>query len=145
MTQQQNPQPPTQNNQPVSQQQTILGRRTRTILMNVWEPLDLLGKALMGDLWTSVYLSIQDAIALSLILQLPGLIGQLILGKSFSSFDVCLKENPLGVNRYACFIIVASDFLLWIVLAGRIIGRFWADLSDLRKDKGGNGHGSSRP
>lgn len=139
MTQQQNPQPP--------QQQTASGRRGRRIekfLMNLWEPLDLLGKALMGDLWRTVYLSIQDAIALSLILQVPSLIGQLILGKSFSSFDICLQENPLGVNRYACVIIVASDFLLWIVLAGRILGRFWADLSDLRNSKGGTGHGSSK-
>lgn len=45
MTQQQNP-PPTQH-QPTSQQ-TTSGRRTKRILMNVWEPLDLLGSALMG-------------------------------------------------------------------------------------------------
>jgi hypothetical protein len=46
MTQQQNPLPTQQ--QPTSQQQTTLGRRTKRILMNVWEPLDLLGSALMG-------------------------------------------------------------------------------------------------
>lgn len=143
MTQQKNP----QHNQNPSQQsllKTEWGRRTEEFIEKVSEPLDILGRRLMGDLWRTFYLTVQDAIALSLILQVPGLIGQLILGKSFSSFDVCLQQNPLGVNRYACFIIVASDFLLWIVLAGRILGRFWADLSDLRKSKGGTGHGSSK-
>lgn len=148
MTQQQNPQPPSRQNptppQQSSQLKTKWGRRTEAFLEQVSEPLDVLGKRLMGDLWRTFYLTVQDAIALSLILQVPGIIGQLILGKSFSSFDVCLQENPLGVNRYACFIIVASDFLLWIVLAGRIIGRFIGDLRQLR-GKGGGGHGSRRP
>jgi hypothetical protein len=144
MTQQQNPPPPFQFNQP-PQQQMASGRRTEKILIGVWEPLDLLGNALMGELWRTVYLSIQDAIALSILLRIPGLVGQWIIGKDFSTFDVCLQENAFGASRYACFIIVASDFLLWIVLAGRIISRFWADLSDLIKGKGGNGHGSGRP
>lgn len=90
-------------------------------------------------------MSVQDVIALSVLLKIPDLIGQLVLGKSFSDFGVCLKENALGASRYACFIIVISDFLLWIVIAGRVIGRFWADLSELRKGKGGSGHGSSKP
>ncbi|NER00380.1 MAG: hypothetical protein F6K30_27400 [Cyanothece sp. SIO2G6] len=112
------------------------------MLLNVWEPLDVLGQGLMGDLWRSVYLAIQDAIALSILLKLPTLIGRIIIGKNFSSFDVCLEENPLGRSRYACFIIIASDFCLWIILAGPIIGRFWADLRGL---KGGNRHGSGTP
>lgn len=94
----------------------------------------------MGDLWRTVYLSVQDAIALSTLLQLPGLVGRIIIGKDFASFDVCLQENALGVSRYACFIIVTSDFLLWIGLAGRILGRFWADLRAIRR---GNRHGSN--
>ncbi|MBD2186000.1 hypothetical protein H6S82_23815 [Planktothrix sp. FACHB-1355] len=142
-------QPSSSANPPPSQQQpqlkTRLGRRTEVVLMNIWEPLDLMGKALMGDLWTTTYLSVQDAIALSILLQVPGLIGQWIIGKSFSDFSVCLQESALGPTRYACFIIVASDFLLWIVLAGRIIGRFWVDLRELRKSKGGGGHGSGQP
>jgi hypothetical protein len=105
----------------------------------------VVGSRLMGDLWRTFYLTVQDAIALSLILQVPGVIGQIILGKSFSSFDICLLENPLGVNRYACFIIVASDFLLWMVLAGRILGRFWADLSELQNSKRRKGSGSNKP
>ncbi|MEH2152015.1 MAG: hypothetical protein V7K63_28575 [Nostoc sp.] len=95
-------------------------------LKNIWEPLDLLGQSLMGDYWRTVYLSVQDAIALYILLKIPDLIGQWIFGNSFSDFGVCLKENTLGASRYACFIIVASDFLLWIVIAGRIIRRFWA-------------------
>jgi len=90
-------------------------------------------------------LSIQDPIALSVLLRIPSWIAQWIIGKDFSSFDVCLRENALGASRYACFIIVAADFLLWIILAGRIIGRFWAEVSHLRRSKGGTGHGSSKP
>lgn len=130
--------PPSQSNQisqspQPSQLQTSWGRYTEEFLEKLSEPVDLIGRRLMGDLWRTFYLTVQDAIVLSLILQIPGLIVQWILGKSFSSFDVCLKENPLGVNRYACFVIVTSDFLLWIVLAGRILGRFLADLSQLKK------------
>ncbi len=92
MTQQQNPPPPSQFNQP-PQQQTASGRRTEKILISVWEPLDLLGSTLIGELWRTVYLSIQDAIALSVLLRIPGLIGHWIIGKDFSRFDVCLQEN----------------------------------------------------
>ncbi|MFB2833945.1 hypothetical protein [Floridanema evergladense] len=147
MTQPPNPQPnpnPAPPPTPV-QSKTRLGRRTERILMNIWEPLDLVGKALLGDLWRTVYLSVQDAIALSILLQVPGLIGQWIIGKSFSDFLVCLQESAWSPSRYACFIIVTSDFLLWIILAGRIIGRFWADLRNLRKGQGGGGHGSNQP
>jgi hypothetical protein len=124
---------------------TEWGLKTEAFLEKVSEPLDVVGSRLMGDLWRTFYLTVQDAIALSLILQVPGVIGQIILGKSFSSFDICLLENPLGVNRYACFIIVASDFLLWMVLAGRILGRFWADLSELQNSKRRKGSGSGKP
>jgi hypothetical protein len=150
MNQQQNSQPsqpsPTSGSQPV-QTQTKLGKRTEKFLMNIWEPLDKVGQALMGDYWKTVYLSIQDAIALYILLKIPDVLGQWILGKSFSDFGVCLKENALGASRYACFIIVISDFLLWIIIAGRTIGRFLTDLKDLRKGKGkgGSWHGSNQP
>jgi len=122
---------------------TKTGARVQTLLLNLWEPLDLLGQGLMGDLWRTVYLSVQDAFALGILLQLPSFVGRVIIGKDFASFDVCLLENPLGVSRYACFIIITSDFCLWIILAGRIIGRFWADLRGLIS-KGGK-HGSGKP
>jgi hypothetical protein len=113
---------------------TKLGTFTRTIVMNVLEVVDQVLYGLMGKLGRTVYGSIQDAIALGILLKLPSLIGEIIIGKDFSSFDICLKENYLGASRYACFIIVASDFLLWIVLAGRIIAWFWADLKDLKNN-----------
>jgi hypothetical protein len=135
-------------NQPISKSdpnfpllKTETGKRVEKVLLNIWEPLDVLGRGLMGDLWRSVYLSIQDAIALSVLLQLPSLVGRIIIGKDFSSFDICLQENALGVSRYACFIIITSDFCLWIILAGRIIGRFWSDLRALGR---GTGHGSGK-
>lgn len=139
---QQPPQPLSNPDPNLPEIKTKTGKRTERVLLNVWEPLDLLGRGLMGDLWRAVYLSVQDAIALSILLQLPSFIGRVIIGKDFSGFDVCLQENPLGVSRYACFIIITSDFCLWIILAGRIIGRFWVDLHGFQ---GGNKHGSGKP
>lgn len=138
---QQPPAPPSKPDPSPLGLKTEAGRRTERLLLNIWEPLDVLGQGLMGDLWRTIYLSVQDAIALSILLQLPSLIGRVIIGKDFSSFDICLQENPFGVSRYACFIIITSDFCLWIILAGRIIGRFWIDLRGL---KGGNRSGSGR-
>lgn len=112
---------------------TRLGKSAKTLVMNVAEFVDQLLYGLMGQLGRTVYASIQDAIALSILLKVPGLIGQIILGKDFSSFNVCLIENAWGSARYACFIIVTSDFLLWVVLAGRIIARCWADIKHWRK------------
>lgn len=136
MTQPQNPQPSQSSGAPSSPTpiapsppaNTRSGRAVQRSVSNLLEAIDQLFYGLMGQLGRTVYESIQDAIALSILLTIPSLIGKWIIGKDFASFDVCLAENPLGASRYACFIIVASDFLLWIVLAGRIIGRFWADL-----------------
>jgi hypothetical protein len=83
------------------QPKTKSGKFVSKVLLFFAEPIDLLGKALIGDLWRTLYLTTQDAIALSLIVQLPGALGQKILGKNFSSFDTCLLENALGVGRYA--------------------------------------------
>ena len=122
---------PVEQSPPVN---TRSGTFIQKVVMNVLEIVDQVFYALMGKLGRTVYASLQDAIALSILLKLPGLIGQIIIGKDFSSFDICMKESPLGASYYACFIIVASDFLLWIVIAGRIIGRFWADLKDLKNN-----------
>ena len=135
------PQPPTSPDPSRSALKTATGKFTERFLMNLWEPLDLLGQGLMGDLWRTVYLSVQDAIALSTLLQLPSFLGRIIMGKDFSSLDVCLHENALGISRYACFIIIISDFCLWMILAGRIIGCFWVDLRGLKR---GKGNGSSK-
>ncbi len=131
------PTPPPSSPTPVEQSpsaNTNLGKFTQKVVMNVLEFVDQVLYGLMGPLGRTVFGSIQDAIAIGIILKLPGLIGEIIIGKDFSGFDICLQESPWGVSRYACFIIVASDFLLWIVLAGRIIGRFWADLKDLKNN-----------
>ena len=112
---------------------SLWGKRIERLLDNILEPIDLVGQRLLGDLWQTFYLTVQDAIALGLLLQIPSFIGKIIIGKDFSSFDVCLQENALGPSRYACFIVVTSDFLLWIILAGRIIARFIVDLKNLRQ------------
>jgi hypothetical protein len=110
------------------------GQITRALLLHIWEPIDAIGEALTGSFWRTICLNTQDAIALALALQVPSLLGRLIIGKDFSAFDVCLGENPLGVSRYACYLIVMSDFALWIILAGRVIAR---SLVDIREAIGG--------
>ena len=107
--------------------------------------LDQLGKFLLGDLWRTFYLSLQDAIALSLILKIPDTIASVIIGYEFSDFNVCITYNIYNPTRYACFIIVSSNFLLWTLLAGRIIARFLIDLSKLLKIKGVTKNVSKKP
>jgi hypothetical protein len=85
--------------------------------------IDMVGKSLMGDLWRPFYESVQDAIALGLILQIPNFIGRVLLGVDFSSLDACFRQSGFSVERYACITIVASNIALWTVLAGRLLGR----------------------
>ncbi|MGI0494291.1 hypothetical protein ACN4EG_21095 [Alkalinema pantanalense CENA528] len=122
---------------PPSRPPNSLAIKTEKVVSSVLEPIDVLGEKLMGDLWRTFYLSVQDAIGLACLVQIPSFIGKVIIGKEFSSFQVCLQEDPFGPNRYACFIIVISDFCLWAILAGRILTRFVQDCSRLFK-QGGN-------
>lgn len=106
-------------------------QKTEGFLKAIWGPIDALGSAVMGDLWPTLYESVQDAVPLSLLLKIPSAIGFLILGKQYSGFDACFKEDIWAVDRYACFVIVISDLLLWLVLTGRVVGRFVADMQTL--------------
>jgi hypothetical protein len=124
---------------------TKVGKRTQIVLRGFWESLDQIGQGLMGDLWRTVYLSIQDAIALGVLLQVPSWLGKIIIGKDFSSFDLCQLESPLGVTRYACYIIITSDFLLWILLASRILGRFIAEGREQWQNMKDKNHGARKP
>jgi hypothetical protein len=131
------PTPPSSSSIPIEPSPLVTTRSgtfTKKVVMNVLELVDQVFYGLMGKLGRTVYGSIQDAIAIGIILKLPGLIGEIIIGKDFSGFNICLQESAWGISFYACFIIVASDFLLWIVLAGRIIARFRADLKDLKNN-----------
>ena len=105
-------------------QETKKKLTTTEFLENLWQPLDAIGSALMGSLWPDVYETVQDAIALCLLFSIPGWIGKLILKADYSGFDQCYNEwNAWNVNRYACYVIVGSGFVLWITITGRIIGR----------------------
>jgi hypothetical protein len=115
---------------PLPEVETPLGKKAKALLLSIWEPVNLVGHSLTGDLWKTIYSTLQDTIALALALRLPGLIGKWIIGKDFSAFDVCWGENPLGVSRYACYLIVTADFALWIVLGGRIVGRLWVGIRE---------------
>jgi hypothetical protein len=50
------------------QPRTKLGKKTQKVLTSVWESLDQVGQGLMGELWRTVYQSVQDAIALGVLL-----------------------------------------------------------------------------
>jgi hypothetical protein len=115
-----------------SSPKTPFGRITEQFLLRVSDPLGVIGQHVLGAYWQTLCSSIQDAVALALILKVPSAIGGMLLSKDFNGFNVCLDQNPFGVERYACFIIVASDFCLWIVIAGRTIARFWTDWRGLR-------------
>ncbi|HBB30426.1 MAG TPA: hypothetical protein DDZ80_22445 [Cyanobacteria bacterium UBA8803] len=108
--------------------QTLGGQRIDNFILTVWEPLDLLGQRLLGDLWRIVYLTLQDAIALSILFAIPALIGG-----SQDNLEECLKESLWDIDRYSCVVIWLSDFCLWIVLTGRTIIRCWRDLKTLGK------------
>jgi hypothetical protein len=114
-----------------------LADKTHKALNAIFDLINVIGQKIMGDLWRTVYLSIQDAIALACIIQIPSLIGKLIIGKEYSSFNICLLEDALGPNRYACFVIVIADFGLWAVLGGRVLTRCIQDIMNLAKNRGG--------
>ena len=97
---------------------------TEKVLDNLWNHLDKIGYFLMGSLWRDVYETLQDAISLCLLFSIPGWISKLILKADYSGFDECYETwNAWNINRYACYVVVASGFVLWITIAGRIIGR----------------------
>ncbi len=106
--------------------------------------LHVIGKKLIGPLWMTLFESAQDAIALGLLVKIPNLLSQWVLGKQFSGLDACLQgTNIWSVDRYACFAVVLSDYTLWAVLIPRILYRFIRDLKNLRKQ--GANHGSTQP
>ena len=52
--------------------------------------------------------------------------------------DRCWIEfSEYNVNRYACLIIVGSGFLLWMTIAGRILGRTWNQVFQRRGKRRG--------
>jgi hypothetical protein len=107
--------------------------RIDKFLTNVFDVIDVVGKKILGGWWETVYLSIQDALAMGLLIQVPDKLGHLITGKTFNSLDACAQEGSWGnVNRYVCFVMVSSNFILWFILAARIIIRNILDFKKLR-------------
>lgn len=94
--------------------------------------LHVVGKSIFGPLWLTLFESIQDAIALGLLVRIPSLLSQWVLGREFSGLDVCWSNNTAwSVARYACIAVVLSDYTLWAVLIPRIIFRFCRDFKNL--------------
>ena len=119
-------------NKPSRPPKTALGKKVLSIMSNVSEAIHLIGPKIMGEqFWKIFYLSIQDIIALALLSQVSEWIYPIILGYSINSLAECLVMDSLSPGKYACFIIVASDFCGWILIAGRLIGRFFADITDI--------------
>jgi hypothetical protein len=104
--------------------------------------LHVFGTKLIGPLWMTLFESMQDAIALGLLVKIPNFLSQWVLGKQFSGLDVCWhRTNIWSVDRYACFAIVLSDYTLWGVLIPRILYRSYRDLKNLKQKDKGSGHG----
>jgi hypothetical protein len=114
---------------------TKFGQSMEILLQNITEPIDILGQQLMGDLWRTVCLTVQDAIALSILLELPGFLIKVLIHKDFSNFYQCQSENSSGISRYACYYSNISSFCLWIILSARLFSRFWSDLKESKKGK----------
>ncbi len=53
--------------------------RTKIALSLLFEPIDVIGRAIMGDLWKTLCDTLRDAIALSCLLKIPGSIGAFII------------------------------------------------------------------
>jgi hypothetical protein len=112
---------------PPPKPKTPLGRKVENFFITISDPIDVIGSKVFGDLWRQLYMAVQDAIALAFLLKVPGAVGALVVGKDFTGWDVCMKLNPYSVEFFACFIIVASDFSLWVLLLGRMLGRFLSE------------------
>ncbi|WP_287313322.1 hypothetical protein [Moorena sp. SIO1G6] len=111
---------------------TRFGKVIYQLLINIWDPLDLVGKALIGDLWRDVYLTIQDAIGLGILYVIFGWIFQSITKENFTGFDQCVGTwNVWEVNRYFCLVVVLLAFSSCITLCGRILKRLLKDLINL--------------
>ena len=121
---------------PNPKRKTSWGAKTQEFLEHIFEPLDILGEMLFGSLWRTFYEAVQDGIALGLIFQIPSIIGKITIGMDFAGYYVCTSTKILGTSRLACYIIVTSTYLMWVVIAGRILGRFWeALINSLSKPK----------
>jgi hypothetical protein len=119
------------NNQEPLKSKILLSEQVKNYLKEIWKIVDFLGSALMGYWWKDVYLSIQDAIGMSMIFRGSGYIWHLITDKNFSSVSACLKEDPFDGSFYACFTITTLSMITWAVIPGRILGRF---LASVKKD-----------
>ena len=78
---------------------TKLGTFTQKIVMNVLEFVDQVLYALMGPLGRTVFGSIQDAIALGILLKFPSLIGEIIIGKDLAGADLSCKRSWLQIEQ----------------------------------------------
>jgi len=92
----------------------------------------VVGKRFFGPLWMTLFESVQDAIALGLLVQVPSLLSKFVLGQEFAGLDACwINGNVWSISRYACAAIVLSDYTLWAVLIPRILVRCFRDLKKL--------------
>ena len=102
------------------------------------ESINSVGSFLLGDLWKTFCLSVQDALAVGLVLLLPRLIGSILQYGEFERISDCHTLDIDSPRTLACYVIVSSGFLAWILIAGRFLGRFIKDFRALLPRQGGN-------
>lgn len=109
----------------------------RRILTEIWNPLDEIGQGLMGDLWRPTYLTIQDTIAVLVLVFVLSLLGsqlQGVTGQNFADFRDCHRFPPTNVNFYQCYVITGSNFTVWFIFGGRFILHFWETVEEIWLD-----------
>lgn len=109
----------------------------RRILSTIWNPLDEIGQSIIGDLWRPIYLTIQDTIAVLVLVFILGLLGsqlQGVTGQQFADFRSCHRFSFTNVNFYQCYVITGSNFTVWFIFAGRFILHFWETVEEIWLD-----------
>lgn len=98
--------------------------------------IHVIGQRVLGPLWLTLFESIQDAVVLGLLFQIPGSLYKWTAGASFPGLDVCwIDHNVWSTSRYACFTVVLSDYAVWAVLVPRVLFRVFRDIKKLLIEK----------
>lgn len=111
--------------------------RLAALLDNYLSIIHVIGNRLLGPLWITFFESVQDAVALGCLVQIPSFLSKIILGgKEFTGLNMCWANGSLwSVSNYACTAVVLSDYTLWAVLIFRILFRCYRDLKKLTEEK----------
>lgn len=114
---------------------TRLAKKVDRLMTSVLEPIDVVGKHLLGEWWRQIVAATQDAIAISVLLLIPSWIFE-TLDHDFSTLGDCwdflYSANIISWSTLAnfdpkaiaCTAVIAADCCFWLLFFGRTIARF---------------------